>query len=712
MSTAENACAELEPWIAGKIESQHRQRLAMVYVRQSTVQQVLENRESADLQYALRRRAVEWGWPPDRVVVIDQDQGHSGRSAEGREGFQHLLAEISLDHVGIVLGAEMSRLARSCRDWYQLLEVCALFGVLLADREGLYDPRQYNDRLLLGLKGTISEAELHLIRQRMHQGTLNKARRGELYNHLPLGYVLEPGGELQMDADEQAQATVRLVFSKFEQIGSINGLLRYLVEHRVLMPVRSQLKANSGELEWHRPNRTTLAYMLHHPVYAGAYCWGRRTNAGPGKASQSPAVSAGQGILIRDRCPSYITWEQYQANLERMQQNRSRWDRRGPIRGGGALLAGLVICGRCGCRLLVSYPDRKHPRYTCVRRRITYGEETCQAFAGQSLEKLVEQQVLRALEPASLELSLAAAEDLRREQELADERWRHRLERAQQASDRAARQFHAVEPENRLVARELERRWEAALAQQQDLKEQHERSRARRPAELTDSERRQIRELARDIPALWRSPQCTATDRQEIIRHLIEQVVVNGSAVSPVLDVSIYFVGGFVSRHELRRPMSRWDQMPEWPKLQARVVELSDGNRTAGQIAEQLNRDGFHPPKCRSAFNAPMVQSLLARQSLCVKRPTCMQANILVPNEWWLSDLARKLDVSQATLHNWVRRGWAHARQLKGLQGRWILWADHDELIRLGRLRSDARGWYNQPQSPELTTPKPRTDQP
>lgn len=696
-----------------KICARHLDRLAMVYVRQSTHQQVLEHRESAAVQYGLRCRAVEWGWPADRVVTVDQDQGHSGSSADGRAGFQRLLAEVSLDHVGIILGIEMSRLARSNKDWHQLLELCAIFGALLADQEGLYDPQQYNDRLLLGLKGTISEAELHLIRQRSWNGQVNKARRGQLNNHPPVGYVRGVDGELELDPDEGVQAVVRLLFAKFEEIGSVNGVLKYLVENRIKIPIRSQSRANKGELEPHRPNLAQLSNMLHHALYAGAYCWARRPTDPrrkvTGRAVFGRRLLAPEDcrVFIKDRYPAFISWEQYQRNVRRLQENRSRMDAQGVARGGGSLLSGLVVCAKCGGRLRVGYADADHPRYTCMNAR-QYGLPSCQSFAGRPLEQLLERQILRVLEPAGMELSLAAADDMEREQKTLEEHWRLRLERCRYATDRAARQYHAVEPENRLVARELERRWEQCIREQQVMKEEYERFHEQRPAGLSDVQRDQIRALAANVPALWRSEECSQKDRQDIIRHVIDKIVVNSSAGCPILEVAIHFAGGFISRHELRRPVGRWDQLPEYPQLLRRIKELTDGQRTAGQIAERLNQEGWHPPKRRETFNAPMVQTLLERSGLQGKRPGAASGGLLKRHEWWLGDLARKLDIPQATLHNWRHRGWVHSRQLKGPQGRWILWADPDELRRLRSLRSCARGWYNQPMSEAVTTPKRR----
>lgn len=365
--------------IPSKVQPEHLERLAVVYVRQSSPHQVLEHRESAALQYNLRCRAVEWGWPVERVLVIDQDQGHTAVTVEGRLGFQQLLAEVSLDDVGLVLGIEMSRLARSNKDWHQLLELCALFGTLLADHDGVYDPRNYNDRLLLGLKGTLSEAELHLLRQRMEQGRLNKARRGALFNHAPIGYVRGPSGELLVDPDEQVQAVVRLIFRKFDELGSVNGLLRYLVRNDIWMGIRPHSGADRGTLQWRRCNRVTLNNLLHRPLYAGAYSWGLRPvdprRKLPGRPSTGRRVVKPTecAVLIKDHCPAYITWEQYEENLQRMEGNRNCWSSPGAVRKGPALLKGLLVCGKCGRRLLVSYGTSRQPRYSCQRDRLDYG---------------------------------------------------------------------------------------------------------------------------------------------------------------------------------------------------------------------------------------------------------------------------------------------------------------------------------------------------
>jgi len=708
--------------VPAKIQPRHQDRLAVVYVRQSTPQQVLEHRESAALQYDLRRRAIQWGWPAERVVIIDEDQGHSGDSAEGRVGFQRLLAEVSLDHVGLVLGIDMSRLARSNRDWHQLLHVCALFGVLLADQDGLYDPRQYNDRLLLGLKGTLSEAELHILRQRMHQGRLNKARRGELLSHPPIGYVRLPGGELAKDPDEQVQAVVRLIFQTFGELGTINAVLRYLVQHQVQLPIRPHAGPNRGELEWHRPNRQTLRNLLHHPIYAGAYTWGRRPidprRKVPGRPSTGRTVVPPEQcvVCLKDRCPAYITWEQYQANRRRMADNQARTQRRGAAREGSALLQGLLVCGRCGCRMMVQYerwhPGRSanpnRPHYVCSRHAIDYGGSLCQSLAGCIVDECVSREVLGVLGPAALELSLSAAEDIERQRAKIDQQWQHRLERARYQTDRAARQYHAVEPENRLVARELERQWQQRLLDQRNLEEQYDRFRSEQPPGLTEADRQQIRTLSSDVPKLWHAPQTSSADRKMIVRHLIDRAVVTVAGDSQHVDLTIHWAGGFTSHHALIRPVAKYEQLDNYQQLIDRILELGDQKNSAAQIAEQLNREGYRPPKRRKTFNAPMIRQLLWRRRRSTRQPRVVESYVLAEHEWWFSDLARHLRMPQPTLYSWVRRGWVHARQLPLAAGRWILWADDEELHRLRRLRRCPRSWFGKPQAAILTKPKPR----
>ena len=707
-----------------KIESHHWERFAVVYVRQSTGQQVLEHRESAALQYGLRERAIGWGWPSERVLVIDEDQGLTGTSAAGRMGFQRLLAEVGLNHVGLILGIEMSRLARCCKDWHQLLELCAVFQTLLADQDGLYDPRQYNDRLLLGLKGTLSEAEVHLLRQRMYQGLLNKARRGELFNHPAIGYIRLPNGQIAKDPDEQVQTVVQMIFEQFEQLGSINALLSYLVRHAIRLPIRALSGPQRGQLEWRRPNRQTLRSLLHHPLYAGAYTWGHRAVDArrkiPGRPGTGRTVVAPEQCLVflKDHCPAYITWDQYEKNRRTIADNQLRSQWRGPVREGAALLGGLLVCGQCGCRMMVQYSRHSsrasdkdsHVQYVCGRHAADYGTARCQHVAGRVLDAFVTERVLRVLEPASLELSLTAAGQIEQERQQLDRHWQQRRERAQYAVDRAARQYHAVEPENRLVARELERQWEQQLLALQQLQEEYTRFQTQQPSSLTEAQRQMIQALSSSISTLWHTPGTSPADRKTILRHLLERVTVTAPAQTQRMEVTLQWAGGSISEYQLLRPVARYEQLDNYDTLVTRIVELHGQNQTCANIAAQLNQEGYRPPKRRPTFNAAMVQQLLSRRLRTAPRAQALEICPRADDEWWISDLSRHLQIPKPTLYLWVRKGLVHARKLPGVQGAWIVWADAEELDRLRRLHHCPRTWWNQPQMPELARPKPRPE--
>lgn len=715
------ATARQEPQVHGlrseKISEVHLQRLAIVYVRQSTQQQVLEHRESTARQYALADRAVALGWPRAAVQVIDEDQGHSGSSAEGRSGFQRLLTEVSSDRVGLILGLEMSRLARSCKDWHALLELCAIYRTLLADADGLYDPAQYNDRLLLGLKGTMSEAELHILKSRLQQGMWNKAARGEVLNHAPIGYVRTIGGDFVIDADEQVQAVVRLIFAQFARQGSIHGLLRWLVRHDVKMPIRPHFGANRGEMEWRRPNRVTLLNVLRHPIYAGAYRWGHREVDPRKKIPGRPATGRTFHthdecrVLIRDRFPAYIPWEEFLENQGKLRENSSLGKLLAAPRHGPSVLAGLVVCGRCGHHMLVGYGSAtsaaKTLRYSCQRDAIDYGADACQSLSGAALESFVVERLLQAVSPASLELSLAARQDIERERKQLDDHWQQRRARSRYEVEQARRQYAAVDPEHRLVARELERRWDEALRADEQLQADYAHFQQDCPRQLSSHEQEQILALSQDLPALWRAPTTAPEDRQTVARLLLEQVVVTVEGDTDRVDVELRWAGGFVSRHTLSRPVQTYEQLSNYEELVARIEGLRVQRKTLSEVAATLNAEGFRPPK-RSPRFTPGIISRFLRERGVRTGPlprSVTDEHHLRADEWWLADLAAELAMPIATLHRWQRVGWITSRKVTAAGGRWAIYADADELLRLRGLRDSPRGWP-QPYPAELITPK------
>lgn len=689
------------PPVNGKITGKHRQRLAVVYVRQSSMQQVERHRESTRLQYGLVDRALQLGWPKQRVLVIDDDLGRSGATAEGRPGFQRLVAEVGLDHVGIVLGIEMSRLARSSQDWYRLLDVCAIFTTLIADLDGVYDPATYNDRLLLGLKGTMSEAELHILKQRMLEGKRAKARRGELGMRLPMGYIRHPSGQIAKDPDEQAQAVIELIFDVFARKGTLHAVLRHLVDRDIRLPCRVVSGPAKGELEWRRPNRVTLSNLLHHPIYAGAYVYGRRpTDARkkvPGRPSTGRTVAAPKDweVLLKDRLPAYISWEQFDANLRQLQANTAQ--ALGVVRQGPSLLSGLLVCGCCGLKMATQYSNNgRGLRYVCRRMAVDYGAPMCQSLAGAPLDRLTAERILQALEPAALEISLKVAEDLEGERAQHRAHWEKRLERARYEAERAQRQYNAVEPENRLVARTLESQWEEALANAETLAREYEQFQHRQPSPLSVEECHAIRRLASDIPALWRASTTTPADRQAIVRLVLERVIVTVIDNTEKVNVEYHWAGGHRTRTQLIRPVGRIEQLSYYPELMARVAALYKKVPNAVEIARILNEEHWRPAKRRDTFNAAMVNNLLSRQGLSYGSRKQQVAHTLRrnPDEWSLKELARELEMPEMTLYAWLRKGRLNARQEKQT-GRsiWLIQADKTELERLQTLRKTPRAW-------------------
>jgi DNA invertase Pin-like site-specific DNA recombinase len=603
-----------------KITDRHRNKLAIVYVRQSSPQQVFDHKESRERQYAMADHAVALGWSRDRVLVIDEDQGRSGKTTGQRLGFQHLLAEVTMDHVGLVLGLELCRLSRSSKDWYHLVEVCGVFGVLLGDQDGIYDPNDVNDRLVLGLRGTMSEVELFTMRNRLERGRLHKAERGELVLNVPCGYLKLPTGEGVLDPDEQARSTVQLVFDKFDELGSFSRVYHYFRRNKMCMGTRIQAGPRRGELEWRSPSRAMLARMLHHPIYAGAYSYGRRrvdhkrTAEGAGKVRMRSAPMAEWLVLQRDRLPAYITWERFLSNQRRLEQNRYRPGTPGAPRGGVALLAGVLTCGTCGRRMHAGYRAKARPYYECKARKLE-GTNCC-GLGAAAIDDLVARQVLRALEPAALELSLRAIENVNRDRDRLRRHWEQRLERASYEAQRAERQYNAVEPENRLVARGLEQRWEEALQKQRALQEEYDRFLKEQPARLSEDERTRILALAGDVTTLWNDPGTTAADRKQVVRLLVDRVVVHVRPDSERVELTISWQGGSATEHEVVRSVSRYESLGNYDRLMGRIIELRGEGLTIKEVAARLNSEGFRTPKSGKGYTSTSVRKLISRRGL------------------------------------------------------------------------------------------------
>ena len=557
----------------------------------------------------------------------------------------------------------------------------------------------------------MSEMELHIMRNRLERGRDHKAQRGELFFGVPMGYTILATGAVDFDPDTQAQDVIRLIFDKFDELGTIYALFHWLIGNNIHLPVRPQSGAKKGQLDWRRPTITTLANVLGHPIYAGAYSFGRRpTNPkrqfSPKSHSRSWVPMEQWKVLHKDRLPAYITWERYLQNRERIKQNRNQFGCQGAPRSGVALLAGVLVCGDCGRRMQPLYHAHGKAQYACSRGYLRAIESRCPGLAARVVDDLVAQQVLRALEPAAVELSIRAQADVEQERRRLEKHWQQRCQRARYDVELAERRYQAVDPENRLVAGTLEKRWEELLAQEKLLQEEYERFVRQIPPQLSTEERSRILTLSSDIPALWNAPDTTNVDRKQIMRCLVERVTVHVRNDNEFTAVTIQWIGDYESQHEIVRPVRRYEQLRDLEPLLDRAQELRQSGHTILQIAEQLNSEGFHSPTGRGRIKAPMVNQLLQRRGAITDERG--HDELLGPHEWWLANLAGELKTSPNKLQEWVNRGWVHGRQTP-VQGCWVLWADTDELQRLRELIAKSRPGKNR-QNTNLKTPKKRPE--
>jgi len=638
-----------------KITAAHLSRMAYLYVRQSTLRQVFENTESTQRQYALRERAVALGWPLDRVVVIDSDLGQSGASAADREGFQRLVTEVSLGRVGIVLGLEVSRLARNNTDWHRLLELCALADTLILDEDGLYDPAHFNDRLLLGLKGTMSEAELHILKARLRGGILSRARRGELKQMVPVGFVHDARDCVILDPDAQVQGAVRLFFETFRRTESCLAVVKEFHEKELLFPRRLRSGAHKGELVWAELLHCRARQIIHNPRYAGAFVFGRTKHRRlPSGKYSSRQVPSEEWILLRDVHPAYITWEEYESNLQRVKGNALAWSaerHRGPAREGTALLQGLVLCGSCGERMSVRYHlhhNQEVPTYWCGRRPLQRGETSlCQTVHGGALDTAIGDILIEAMTPLAIEVALSVQQELANRQEEADRLRRQHVERAKYEAELAQRRFLKVDPDNRLVADVLEADWNAKLRAVAAAQEAYEKASAADVSVVTDAERAGLLALATDFPRLWHDPRTQMKDKKRMLRLLIEDVTLTKG---DTLHVDIRFVGGATRSLDLPLPKSCVELRTTDAAVVKEIDHLID-TYTDKEIAELLNERGVRTV-VTTPWTAARIGRLRQTYHLTDRRARLLAHGLLTPE-----DVAARYGVVVSTVHLWRRRG-------------------------------------------------------
>jgi DNA invertase Pin-like site-specific DNA recombinase len=578
----------------GKVTSDHLRRIAYLYVRQSSLHQVNDHRESTARQYDLKRRAQALGWRSDQIVVIDEDQGLSGSSGSLRSGFQRLVAEVGLGRAGVVMGLEVSRFARSSTDWHRLLEICALAETLILDEDGIYDPSHFNDRLLLGLKGTMSEAELHVLRARLIGGQINKARRGELYLRPPIGYIYNTHQQMVFDPDEQVQRAIRLVFETFRRSGSAKRVMQHFSAEGILFPRRIVTGPRAGEVVFVLLEHSRVLHLLHNPRYTGAYVYGRtrQRKVVVGAATHYRRLPRDEWkVFIPNAYPGYISWEEYESNQAKLRANAAGygWDRRRSApREGVALLQGIAVCGRCGRRMRVQYHVKKGrpiSTYICVRDAIQRGEPACQIILGTGIDETVSQAVLESVTPASVEVALEVFEELRARKAEVDRLHRAQVERARQEAELAQHQYMLVRPENRLVADTLERQWNEKLRQLAEAEQEYARVSSSDAHTVSSEDRRRIQSLVSDLPRVWNDPRTPSRERKRMLRLLVEDVTL---LREEVIRIQIRWKGGATTQMERPLPLNATD-LRRTPTAIVEMVRALATEQTDAQIARTLN---------------------------------------------------------------------------------------------------------------------------
>jgi DNA invertase Pin-like site-specific DNA recombinase len=649
-----------------KVTADRLSRDAYLYIRQSTLYQVANNTESTLRQYDLQGRAVALGWPTDRIHVIDIDQGHSGASAADREGFQHLVAQVSLGRAGIVLGLECSRLARNNADWHRLLQICAHNDTLICDEDGLYDPTSFNDRLLLGMKGQLSEAELHFLRARLRGGILAKARRGDLHLALPVGLVYDGAGHVVLDPDTGVRAAVAMVFDTFAATGSACAVVKAFRVQDVTFPGRHHTGPYQGQLYWKPLTHTQTLKVLHNPRYAGAYCYGRsrHTSDLDGRHHRAAKPVQDWTVLIPGAHPGYISWAQYETNLATLTANAAAHDpdraarATGPAREGPALLQGLAVCGRCGRRMTIRYhtlSDRTVvPDYVCQYQGIKTATPVCQFVTGTAVDAAVTAFVLATVTPLALEVALSVSDELIEQADRADAIRATGVQRAQHAADAARRRYLAVDATNRLVADSLEADWNTALRDLASAQDDYTKAKTDPAGLLSDAQRARVRALAGDFPKLWNDPATPMRERKRLIRLLVTDVTLTRH--DPIVTVQLRLPGGQDHTLTIDIPPQRWHQHPT-PAATLSVLDDLLESSTTGQTAAALTARGL-----TDGAGRPFTPDRVRYHCYHYTIPTRVQ-RLRTNGLLSLAETATAFGVHPATIRRWRELGLITAEQ-------------------------------------------------
>lgn len=660
---------------ARKVMTHHLERDAYLYIRQSSMKQVLENVESTKCQYALRSRAAALGWDDERIIVIDSDQGESGASTARREGFRQLVTDVGLGRAGIVMGLEVSRLARNNADWHRLLEICALANTLILDEDGVYDPTNFNDRLLLGLKGTMSEAELHVLKARLRGGVLNKVRRGEYQCALPTGFVYDETGAVTLDADAQVRETIAHFFETFTRLGSAHQTVKAFRSEGLLFPSRMLA---SGEGVVFRPlNASAAMRTLRNPRYAGAYAYGKRVHGRTieGRKTVKNRPESEWLACIQNSHRGYITWHRFQENLKLLEQNGHGYEtaRASPPREGAALLQGRAVCGRCGQYLRVRYRDargRLESWYVCDRSTDAHGVPNCQSIAGTPIDHAVGMMIAETMTPTAVATALEVRKEIETRYAEADALRRRAVERAQVDAELAKRRFMKVDPGNRLVADTLEADWNEKLRALAKTRDERERARCADQAVIDDALRERLIAMTEDFKHIWTDTSVANRERKRMIAYVIEDATLLKNAEDGTTKIHLRFKGGRSETLTTKNPKPSYLKVKTAPQIVALVDELLD-DYLYEEIADVLNAKGLHPGgsawpgKHNARFTSLRVQYLVHTYGLRSRLDRLRDHGLLTKKE-----LASRLEIHQHTLVRWVEFGLIKAHAYS--KNRWL----------------------------------------
>lgn len=658
--------------ITGKIQSHHLSKQAYIYLRQSTMTQVRLNQESTQRQYALQDKAQQLGWFPTTIKVLDGDLGMSGTQSSNREDFKTLVADVSMGKVGAVFALEASRLSRSCTDWHRLLELCAMTNTLIIDEDGCYSPSDFNDQLLLGLKGSMSFAELHFIRARLQGGKINKAKRGELRCPLPVGFCYDEQDHVRLDPDEHVRHTLHLFFRVFKEKGSAYGVIHHFAQNHIQFPKRPHGGAKKGKLVWARLTEARARAILKNPSYAGVYVYGRYTYqkrlSQTGQLLVTPVILPMEKwpVMIKDHHDAYISWEDYLQNQKILKQNQTNAGKNLlPLsaREGHALLQGLMICGICGHRVTIRYKGNGGicPRYECnYKRNQGMDKSPCLSVGALALDQAISQRVLRAITPAQIEIAIQAFEELEERNQSLEKQWGMKIKRAEYETQLAQRRYEEVDPSNRLVAATLEKDWNHAMLFQQEVQSQYADHQKQNILVTTKDQKENLLILAKDFSCLWNAPSTSSKDRKRMLRLLIKDITIEKNKTEKKVILHIYWQGGALESLEVPIPLPSYDRWRHSDEIVNRVRGLAL-TLTDREIVEKFNQEGLKTNK-GNYFTLHSIDWIRFKHKIPAPSPR--------PDELSINQVAEKFNVSHYVVRYWIERKMVDARRLR--QKLWV----------------------------------------